>query len=91
MTADDCVFKIQTGKSILIVAIVVDDVLMIGNNEALRQKWFDVMRGHFEVSDEGELKYYLGVHYQRVDSDLIASQSGYLERVLKRYGMENCK
>eukprot|EP00961_Rhodomonas_salina_P130479 1756614-Rhodomonas_salina.1 len=49
------------------------------------------MRGHFEVSDDGELKYYLGVHYQRVEGDLIASQSGYLERVLKRYSMENCK
>eukprot|EP00961_Rhodomonas_salina_P073447 987278-Rhodomonas_salina.1 len=40
MTADDCVFKIQKGSSILIVAIVVDDALMIGNDEALRQQWF---------------------------------------------------
>eukprot|EP00961_Rhodomonas_salina_P155231 2090821-Rhodomonas_salina.1 len=60
MTADDCVFKIQSGKSILIVAIVADDVLMIGNDESLRQKWFDFMCCHFEVSDDGELKYYLG-------------------------------
>ena len=64
---------------------------MIGNDEALRQQWFDYMREFFEVSDDGELKYYLGVHYQRDGGDVIATQTGYIERMLKRYGMENCK
>eukprot|EP00961_Rhodomonas_salina_P264848 3579796-Rhodomonas_salina.2 len=65
------------------MAIVVDDVLMIENDESLLQKWFDFMHGHFEVSDDGELNCYLGVCYQHVNGDLIATQTGYLELVLK--------
>eukprot|EP00961_Rhodomonas_salina_P206231 2783921-Rhodomonas_salina.3 len=68
ITSDDCVFSIKRGDSVLIVAIVVDD-----------------------VSDYGNLKYYLGVHYTSSSGDLIATQTGYLERVLKRYGMDTCK
>eukprot|EP00961_Rhodomonas_salina_P091400 1230789-Rhodomonas_salina.1 len=91
ITSDDCVFSIKQGDSVLIVAIVVDDVLMIGNNESLRQEWYTFMHGFFKVSDDGDLKYYLGVHYTSNCGDLIATQTGYLERVLKRYGMDKCK
>eukprot|EP00961_Rhodomonas_salina_P127113 1713482-Rhodomonas_salina.1 len=45
VTADDCVFMIKKGKSVLIVAIVVNDVLMVGNDESLRQQWFTFMQG----------------------------------------------
>eukprot|EP00961_Rhodomonas_salina_P103596 1393804-Rhodomonas_salina.1 len=65
ITSDYCVFSIKRGDSVLIVAIVVDDVLMIGNDESLRQEWYTFMRGFFEVSDDCDLKYYLGVHYTR--------------------------
>eukprot|EP00961_Rhodomonas_salina_P262214 3543703-Rhodomonas_salina.1 len=68
ITSDDCVFSVRRGESVLIVAIVVDD-----------------------VSDDWDLKYYLGVHYTRDGGDVIANQMGYLERVLKRYGMDKCK
>eukprot|EP00961_Rhodomonas_salina_P086893 1168706-Rhodomonas_salina.1 len=43
------------------------------------------------VSDDGDLKYYLGVHYTRDCGYVIANQTGYLQRVLKRYWMDKCK
>eukprot|EP00961_Rhodomonas_salina_P178403 2406442-Rhodomonas_salina.1 len=49
------------------------------------------MRQFFEVLDDGDLNFYLSVHYKRDGNDIIANQTGYLERVLKRFGMENCK
>eukprot|EP00961_Rhodomonas_salina_P288361 3896625-Rhodomonas_salina.1 len=64
---------------------------MIGNDESLRQEWYAFMSGFFEVSDYGDLKYYLGVHYTRDGGNVIANQTGYLERVLKRYCMDKCK
>eukprot|EP00961_Rhodomonas_salina_P268725 3631492-Rhodomonas_salina.1 len=91
ITSDDCVFSIRRGESVLIVAIVVDDVLMIENDESLRQEQYAFMHGFFEVSDDRDLKYYLGVHYTRDSGDVVANQTGYLERVLKRYGMDKCK
>eukprot|EP00961_Rhodomonas_salina_P275072 3716187-Rhodomonas_salina.1 len=49
------------------------------------------MRKFFQVSDDGDLNFYLGVHYKRVGDDIIANQTGYLERVLTRFGMAHCK
>eukprot|EP00961_Rhodomonas_salina_P159557 2148696-Rhodomonas_salina.1 len=49
ITSDDCVFSIRQGGSVLIAAIVVDDVLMIGNDESLRQEWYAFMHGFFET------------------------------------------
>eukprot|EP00961_Rhodomonas_salina_P142720 1921376-Rhodomonas_salina.1 len=60
ITADDCVFKLTRGESTLVVAIVVDDILMAGNDEELRQEYFKFMRQFFEVSDDGDLNFYLG-------------------------------
>eukprot|EP00961_Rhodomonas_salina_P282381 3815704-Rhodomonas_salina.1 len=91
ITADDCVFKLTRWKSVLVVAIIVDDILMTGNDEGLRQEYFEFMQQFFKVSDNGDLNFYLGVHYKRDGDDVIANQTGYLERVLKRFGMENCK
>eukprot|EP00961_Rhodomonas_salina_P151306 2036860-Rhodomonas_salina.2 len=93
ITPDDCVFRLTTKDgSVLIIVIVVDDVLIIGNSNELRNKWFAFMNKSFEVTDDCDLKYYLGVHYTRdANGDLIASQSGYLERVLARFGMTKCK
>eukprot|EP00961_Rhodomonas_salina_P203842 2750502-Rhodomonas_salina.1 len=49
------------------------------------------MRGFFEVSDDGDLRWYLGVNYVLQGGDLIAMQTAYLDRVLERYGMTDCK
>jgi hypothetical protein len=93
MTADDCIFAMKDDStgSVLVIAIVVDDVLMIGNNEALRQCWFQFMRGFFEVSDDGDLHHYLGVRFTRENGDLVARQDSYLKRVLDRFRMRDCK
>eukprot|EP00961_Rhodomonas_salina_P251986 3406538-Rhodomonas_salina.1 len=64
---------------------------MVGNDESLRQQWFTFMQGFFEVSDDCDLRWYLGVNYVRQGGDLIATQTAYLDRVLERYGMTNCK
>ena len=37
VTHDNCVFRIKVGEEVLIIAIVIDECLMIGNSEPLRQ------------------------------------------------------
>jgi len=85
VTHDDCTFVIRRGKEVLIVAIVVDDCLMVGNSEKLRQQWFTYMNDFFTVSDDGQLNWYLGVNYERHGDDILAKQTGYVDRCLERF------
>jgi len=92
ITADDCVFSVRRGNSILICAIVVDDVLQITNDDSLRKEWLNYMRDFFEVTDEGPLKWYLGVNYiPQPNGDLLASQKAYLQRCLEKYKLTGIK
>mmetsp|Transcript_62744 Transcript_62744/g.130422 ORF Transcript_62744/g.130422 Transcript_62744/m.130422 type:complete len:654 (-) Transcript_62744:429-2390(-) len=92
ITADDCVFYIRRGKSVLICAIVVDDVLQITNNDNLRKEWLDYMSDFFEVTDEGPLKWYLGVNYiPKPKGDLLASKKAYLLQCLEKYRLTGIK
>eukprot|EP00961_Rhodomonas_salina_P300134 3939503-Rhodomonas_salina.2 len=48
------------------------------------------MRGFFSISDDGELKWYLGVKFDRqADGSVKATQEAYLDRCLKRYGLQD--
>mmetsp|Transcript_18521 Transcript_18521/g.37617 ORF Transcript_18521/g.37617 Transcript_18521/m.37617 type:complete len:1118 (-) Transcript_18521:723-4076(-) len=92
ITDDDCCFYRKRGDSILICVIVVDDVLQITNDENLRLEWLSYMRDFFKVSDDGPLKWYLGVNYIRqANGDVLASQKAYLTRCLERYKLTNVK
>ncbi len=85
ITADNCMFRIREGQSILIVAIVVDNVIMVGNNEVLLQRWFTSMNEFFTVSDNSNLKNYLRVRYHREGGEVRVTQEGHLLRVLNQY------
>jgi hypothetical protein len=47
----------------------------------------------FDMSDMGEIEYYLGIHIKRNWKlhILELNQSKYINDALKRYGMENCQ
>jgi len=81
--------KANGQKSTLIIAVVVDDCLMATDDEELRQEWLAFMQEHFQVSDDGDLEWFLGVNFERQqDGDIIAKQSAYIKRVLQRFKMD---
>jgi hypothetical protein len=81
----------RDGYTTLVIAIVVDDCLMTGNSEELRKEWLEFMSGFFTISDDGELKHYLGIKFERVKGGWYASQKAYLIRCLRRYGLLDAK
>eukprot|EP00961_Rhodomonas_salina_P114318 1538392-Rhodomonas_salina.1 len=47
------------------------------------------MREHFQVSDDGDLEWFLGVNFERQpDGDIIAKQSAYIKCLLQRFKMD---
>ncbi|GJU90803.1 retrotransposon protein, putative, ty1-copia subclass [Tanacetum coccineum] len=73
--------------------LYVDDILIIGNNIPMLQDVKSYLRRWFAMKDLGEAVYILGIKiYQDRSKRLIGlCQSSYIEKILKRYYMENFK
>jgi hypothetical protein len=97
-TADPCVY-IKTVKSrdgtvnFVIIAIYVDDMMFFSNNTQMLEKEKKAIAEKFQVEDLGELHYVLGMSIvrNRESRTMSISQKKYLEGVLKKFDMENCK
>ena len=86
--------KTYNGKvDFVIIALCVDDVLIVSSNSEKMNKEKQLLSQRFEMVDQGELHYLLGMSIQRdrETRTLTIKQSTYLESVLKRFDMENCK
>jgi len=90
---EPCVYKKTSGSIVIILVLYVDDILLIGNDipslEAVRSSLMKV----FSMKDLGEAAYILGIKIYRDRSRRLIglSQSAYIDKVLKRFSMENSK
>eukprot|EP00253_Pinus_taeda_P018736 PITA_18736 len=82
--------KIDNHK-LLILVVYVDDIIFGSNEEAMSQNFALVMQKEFEMSLLGDLTYFLGLQVQQNKDGIFLSQTKYLKRILKKYGMENLK
>lgn len=91
--ADHSLYIKQTGEYLLIVLIYVDDLIILASH-LTKLAWLKAkLKAEFEMSDLGELKYCLGVEFERDRKarTITMSQKKYIEEVLKRFNMEECK
>ena len=92
VTSDECFFHFKQGTSILMVLIVVDDILTSTNDRTFRLAFITFLPTEFIVTDDGELRYFLGVGYDRLlDGSVIATQTGFIDHFLERFNMTNVK
>ena len=96
--ADGCIYvksvKEANGSiSFVILGVYVDDIIPVSNNLAMLKAEKAALGERFEMTDQGEIHYLLGMSIKRdrESKTLTISQSHYLEKVLKNFGMENCK
>jgi hypothetical protein len=91
--ADQSLYVKQTGEYLLIVIIYVDDLIILANNVSILKWLKSKLEDEFEMSDLGELHYCLGVEFERnhANRTITMSQSKYIEEMLKRFNMEECK
>jgi len=82
--------KVGNGK-LLIVIVCVDDIIFGSNEESVSQRYASFMQQEFEMSLLGELTYFLGLQVQQAQNGIFLSQTKYLKKIIKKYGMEDCK
>ena len=75
-----------------IIAIYVDDILLIGPDMAHIKFTKSKLSQKFSMTDLAQCKYYLGIHVirDRPNRTIRLSQAGYVEKVLKDFEMWEC-
>nr|GEU70298.1 putative retrotransposon protein [Tanacetum cinerariifolium] len=90
---EPCVYLKTSGSYIAILILYVDDILLMGNNIPMLQDVKSYLGRSFAMNDLGDAAYNLGIKiYRDMSKRLIGlCQRAYIEKIWKRYYMENSK
>ncbi|MCP3667284.1 MAG: hypothetical protein GY696_33120 [Gammaproteobacteria bacterium] len=91
-TADSCVYCKVVGDDLIIIALYVDDLLIVTKHRSVLDKEKKVLSSKFDTKDLGPVHHILGI---KVDRDrenrrLFMSQEKLFSELLQNFGMENC-
>src|ERR1700738_85119 len=90
--SDHAVFIIRTELFTAYLALFVNDMAIFGDDGSLIADIKAKLSSHFKMKDLGILKRFLGLDITRnSNGDVILSQQHYLEQILIRFGMQDCK
>ncbi|KAL5794998.1 hypothetical protein ACOSP7_003592 [Xanthoceras sorbifolium] len=81
--------KIGQGGKMLIVCLYVDDLIFIGNDSAMFEKFKKSMMVEFDMSDLGIMHYFLGIEVEQSAAGIFISQKKYVREILDRFKMKN--
>ncbi|KAL0434730.1 UNVERIFIED_CONTAM: hypothetical protein Sradi_0180900, partial [Sesamum radiatum] len=90
---DPCIHKKISGSLVAYLMLYVDGILFIGNDTKMLGDIKAWLSAQCFIKDIGETSYILGIkiYRGRFRRILWLTQSSYIEKVLKRFKMENLK
>ncbi|GJV49986.1 retrotransposon protein, putative, ty1-copia subclass [Tanacetum coccineum] len=90
---EPCVYQKASGSNVTFLILYVDDIIIMGNHIPSLQSVKDYLGKCFAMKDLGEAAFILGIKIYRDRSKRLIglSQSAYMDKILKRYRMENSK
>ena len=90
---DDCIYHKFSGSKHIYLVLYVDDILLATNDIGMLHETKIFLSKKFEMKDLGDTSFVLGIQIHRVRSRGILglSQKSYIEKILKRFGMHDCK
>ena len=88
---DHCIYVKRADQDMILVALYVDDLVLASNNDELLKSTKKVLGDRFDMTDLGNLKYFLGMEVDQnfmVDTISIR-QSKFEKDILEKFGMEH--
>ena len=86
-TADPCVFIQAEAESMTIVAVYVDDLIVMSTLNAVKK----ALSGRFKMKDMGPLHYCLGVSMVQNADGIWLHQKQYILSLLQKFGLMDAK
>src|SRR5258705_10905529 len=72
------------------ITIYIDDLTLYSLPSKFMEDTINSLKTEFEVNDLGTVHWLLGIQIEFLDSGIALSQSSYIDKILKRFGMFNC-
>ena len=88
---DNTVYTKKVGKSLIILVLYVDDLIITGSDPNLINHVKSSLKNKFEMTDLGHLHYFLGLQVLQSKEGISLSQSKYACDLLRHFHMEDCK
>jgi hypothetical protein len=90
-SSESAVYKKVIGSDFIILCLYVDDLIFMGTSISLVKEFKEEMKSEFEMSDLGEMQYFLGMQIRQTTEGISICQTKYVEDMLRRFNMQNCK
>ena len=88
---DQCLFLRTAGAALDCVCVWVDDIIYASTREQFYEIFERDITSRYQVSDMSDLKWFLGMKID-VEKEIIKiSQAKYIENLLAKFGMRDCK
>ena len=85
------VYSKKVGNHLIIPDLYVDDLILTGSDPKLITHVKSSLKQNFEMSDLGNLHYFLGLQVLQTKEGIFLSQSKYAYDLLPCFHMEDCK
>ncbi|KAG2878814.1 hypothetical protein PC115_g22966 [Phytophthora cactorum] len=91
-TFDPCLYIEFVDGHCVLVLVYVDDVLITGSSPELISRTTNDLKTRFEMTDSGKCVFVLGIELvDGPDGSVTMCQRRYVDDILKRFGMDECK
>ena len=89
----DCIYHKFSGSKHIYLVLYVDDILLATNDIGMLHETKRFISKKFEIKDLGDASFVLGIqiHRDRSLGILGLSQKSYIEKILKRFDIHDCK
>ncbi|UYV83708.1 hypothetical protein LAZ67_23002187 [Cordylochernes scorpioides] len=91
LKSDSCLFKWKNEDKYFYVGIYVDDFITVSDSEDTSNRFINKLRHHLEIKDVTCKGMFLGIKIIQDKEGISLQQSHYVQQILQKYGMENCK
>ena len=90
-SADHCLYTKDVSGDRIYILVYVDDILVGSKKEAHIGEIYYYLKKEFEMTDLGDLNYFLGLEVHRQNGNYSISLESYIERVAERFGLRDAK
>ncbi|UYV82191.1 hypothetical protein LAZ67_21001303 [Cordylochernes scorpioides] len=87
---DPCVYTLQKGREFGILGLYVDDLLIAGTDQAFNDNLALEIGNFVDLKEKEENEPFIGIEIRRTEHGYDLSQTHYINKILRRFGLEEC-
>lgn len=91
LSSESCIFINPNQTCFFVFSSYVDDFTTLDDNNQNCEEIIKALRKEFEINETTESKLFLGMRIENVNSGIYLSQTDYIEKILNKYGITECK